>query len=163
MANLEAVVRTDFAGNELRVRGPRDSRWFAGATAPLGRVWVLDVRRDGTAAFRESDSLTLIRGDTTRELTRLHGFVDSDYSRGALERLRASMHRALVGRGLYDDEATAMLETWKRSYFLEPGLRAFYFAPSDWVSYNLPLRISIPHTLTRVIVGRIDLPRTVWP
>jgi hypothetical protein len=163
MANLDAVVRTDFAGNELRVRGSRDTRWFKGPTAALGRIWLVDVRRDGTAAFRESDSLTLIRGDTARELTRFHGFADADYSRGTLDQLRASMHRSLVDRGLYDDEATAMLETWKRSYFLDPGLRAFYIVPAEWVSYHLPLRISIPHTLTRVIVGRIDLPTTNWP
>ncbi|HEX4683346.1 MAG TPA: hypothetical protein VH277_11580 [Gemmatimonadaceae bacterium] len=163
MANLEAVLRTDFAGNELRLRGPRDSRWFTGPTAALGRVWVLDVRRDGTSAFRESDSLTLVRGDTTRELTRFRDFADTDYSRATLERLRASMHRALVGRGLYDDEATAMLETWKHNYFLEPGLRVFYIAPIDWVSFHLPLRISVPHTLTRVIVGRVDLAGTGWP
>jgi hypothetical protein len=68
------------------------------------------------------------------------------------------MQRALVGAGLYDDEAHAMLETWKRSYFIEPGLRLFYIVPSEWVSYHLPLRISVPNTLTRVIVGRVDLP-----
>ena len=54
-----------------------------------------------------------------------------------------------------------MLETWKRSYFTEPGLRLFYSAPNDWVNYHLPLRISVPNTLTRVIVGRIDLPTTM--
>ena len=67
------------------------------------------------------------------------------------------MHAALVARGLYADEATAMLETWKNSYFREPGLRAFYIVPNEWMSYYLPLTISTPHTLNRVIVGRIEI------
>jgi hypothetical protein len=50
-----------------------------------------------------------------------------------------------------------MLETWKKSYFAEPGLRVFYLVPNEWTSYYLPLHISTPHALTRVIVGRIDL------
>src|SRR6185312_6459605 len=102
---------------------------------------LLDVRSNGTAAVREADSAVLVRGDTARELARFRGFTEADYSPAALERLRASMHRALVGRGLYDDEATAVLETWRRSYFAEAGVRLFYIAPNDWVSYHLPLRI----------------------
>ena len=163
MANLPAVVRTDFSANELRIRASRDTRWLTSPSVSLGSVWVLDVRPNGTAAYREADSVTLVRGDTARELARFRGFIDADYSRAALDRLRGSMHRALVGRGLYDDEATAMLETWSRSYFAQPGLRVFYIVPSDWVSYHLPLRISAPHTLTRVIVGRVDLASAAWP
>jgi hypothetical protein len=52
-----------------------------------------------------------------------------------------------------------MLETWKKSYFETPGLRVFYLVPDEWLGYFLPLRVSIPNQLTRVIVGRIDLLR----
>lgn len=52
-----------------------------------------------------------------------------------------------------------MLDTWKESYFRTPGLRIFYTVPDEWLSYFLPLQISVPHELTRVLVGRIDLVR----
>ncbi len=58
------------------------------------------------------------------------------------------MKRALVQAGLYDDEAEAMLETWKGSYFQRPGLRLFYLVPQAWVRHFLPLVISQPHELT---------------
>jgi hypothetical protein len=163
LAHLEAALRTRFDGSELHMLGPRTAPWFASATAPLGKLWLVDVRPNGVAAFRETDSLTLTRGDTTHDIARFRDFAQSDYSTTALPALRAAMQAALVGRGLYADEARAMLETWSRSYFMEPGLRLFYIAPSEWVSYHLPLRISIPHDLTRVIVGRIELPVSPTP
>jgi hypothetical protein len=124
----------------------------------LGVVWVVDIRRNGIAALRTSDPLTIERGDGGRELARLASFNPREYSESALPRLREAMHAALMARGLYADEATAMLETWKNSYFREPGLRVFYIVPNEWTSYYLPLTISTPHALTRVIVGRIDMP-----
>jgi hypothetical protein len=163
LAHLEPALRTRFDGGELHVLGPRTAIWFASPTARLGKLWLVDVRPNGVAAVRETDSLTLTRGDTTREVARFRDFAQSEYSTTALNALRASMQAALVGRGLYTDEARAMLETWSRSYFAEPGLRLFYIVPSEWVSYHLPLRISVPHDLTRVIVGRIDLPLPATP
>ena len=70
-----------------------------------------------------------------------------------------TMKRALVTAGLYDHEAEALLETWKGSYFRASGLRLFYLVPNEWLDHFLPLRISTPNVLTRVIVGRIDLER----
>jgi hypothetical protein len=58
---------------------------------------------------------------------------------------------------LRDDEASAMLATWEKSYFGAPGLRVFYIVPREWTDYFLPLSVSVPYSLTRVLVGRIDL------
>jgi hypothetical protein len=69
------------------------------------------------------------------------------------------MRQALVARGLFDDEADAMLATWDESYFRSPGLRVLYLVPREWIDYHLPVTISIPSELTRVLVGRIDLAR----
>ena len=154
MANLDAPIRAHVTGTgEVRIRGPKLARWFTSPTLALGHVWLVDIGHHGDVAFRESDSLTLVRGDTSSVLARFAGFRSADYSPSGLDRLRTSMERVLIGQGLYEDEAAAMLETWKRSYFTEPGLRLFYIVPSDWVSYHLPLHISVPNTLTRVIVG----------
>ena len=158
MANLDAPIRAQVNGGEVRVRGTQPARWFTSATLPLGSVWLVDVGSHGEVAFRQSEALTLVRGDTSSVLARLPVFRSGDYSTSGLDRLRESMTRALIAQGLYEDEARAMLETWKRSYFTELGLRVFYIVPSEWVNYHLPLRISVPNTLTRVIVGRIDLP-----
>ena len=60
-------------------------------------------------------------------------------------------------KGLFADEAEAMLNTWKASYFQKAGLRVFYIVPRAWTDYFLPLEFSVPTRVNRVIVGRIDL------
>ena len=52
-----------------------------------------------------------------------------------------------------------MLDTWKESYFEMPGLRVFYIVPREWIDYFLPLQVSVPNEMTRVLIGRIDLLR----
>ena len=157
VANVPALMRTELTSSALVLRAPARTPWLNAASASLGEVWIADIRANGIAAVRTTDALAIARGDTGRVLARVAPFGPRDYSETALARLRESMHAALVARGLYPDEATAMLETWKNSYFAEPGLRVFYIVPNEWTSYYLPLQISTPHTLSRVIVGRIDV------
>jgi hypothetical protein len=64
---------------------------------------------------------------------------------------------ALMEQGLYPDEARAMLETWKDSWF-EEGARLLYLVPKSFVERLLPLSISpAPREITRVFVGRLEL------
>lgn len=91
-----------------------------------------------------------------------HARVPADFSESAhtarnLGRLRAEMKVALRKEGLYDDEAEAMLSTWELSYFKSPGLRLFFTVPHEWTDHVLPLSISVPSEITRVMVGRIEL------
>jgi hypothetical protein len=67
------------------------------------------------------------------------------------------MHRVLVEEGLFADEAEALLSTWELSYFKGPGLRLFFMAPRAWTDAVLPLEISLPAEVKRVMVGRIEL------
>ena len=157
MANLPSVVQTELTDRELILRAPAHMPWLTAPSAQLGAAWIVDIRPDKSAAFRTTDAMTLSRGGDGRVLARVPAFSSNDYSPTALGRLRESMYRALVARGLFPDEAAAMLETWKESYFAQPGLRVFYLVPDAWTSYYLPLSISTPHTLTRVLVGRIDI------
>jgi hypothetical protein len=157
VANVPALLRTELNSRALVLRAPASTPWLESPSASLGPVWVVDVRAKGIAAVRTTDALSIVKGDSTRILAQVAPFGTNDYSATALPQLHDAMHAALVARGLFADEATAMLETWKNSYFAEPGLRVFYLVPSEWTSYYLPLRISTPHTLTRVIVGRIDV------
>lgn len=162
-ANLPALLQTKLTDRELVLRSPRAMPWLTSSSAPLGEAWVVDVRPNHTAAFRTTGSLTLTRGDTSRVLAHVAGFTERDYSADALAGLRSAMHAALLSHGLFDDEASAMLETWKASYFERPGLRVFYIVPNEWTSYYLPLTIGTPSTLTRVLVGRIDIQTPVGP
>jgi hypothetical protein len=70
----------------------------------------------------------------------------------------AAMRGALVQAGLFPKEADAMLQTWWSSYFLRPGLRAFWIAPENFTRSILPLTVEpSPRQQTRVLVGRSEL------
>ena len=62
-----------------------------------------------------------------------------------------------MSEGLFDEEATAMLQTWQKSYFAAGGLRLFYIVPRPWVEDRLPLTISQPAEITRVMMARTEL------
>jgi hypothetical protein len=76
---------------------------------------------------------------------------------GSLPALFSDLEGMLISQGLHADEAHAMLETWKTSWF-EEGSRLFYLVPSNFVDSVLPLSISpVPSEITRVFVGRLEL------
>jgi len=63
----------------------------------------------------------------------------------------------LVGQGLYQDEARAMVETWRSSWF-EEGSRLLYIVPPAFVNNVLPLSITpAPAQTVRVFVGRLEI------
>jgi hypothetical protein len=65
---------------------------------------------------------------------------------------------ALVRQGLYQREATAMVNTWKGSWFEEDGLRVLYILPRPWTDRTLPLTLDpAPRQLVRVMVGRAEV------
>ncbi|HEU4339217.1 MAG TPA: hypothetical protein VFS19_04045, partial [Planctomycetota bacterium] len=74
-----------------------------------------------------------------------------------LDALNADLAKILVGQGLYEKEAQAMLKTWRDSWF-EPGLRVFYTVPKMATAWTLPLSITpAPAELKRVLVGRSEI------
>ena len=63
----------------------------------------------------------------------------------------------LVAQGLYQDEAQAMVETWRGSWF-EEGNRLIYIVPAGFVNKILPLSIKpAPAQIARAFVGRLEL------
>ena len=75
----------------------------------------------------------------------------------SLEAISEQIFSTLMNQGLYPDEARAMLETWKDSWF-EEGSRLLYIVPTSFVEKVLPLSISpAPAETTRVFVGRLEL------
>jgi hypothetical protein len=76
---------------------------------------------------------------------------------GSLDSLASHFEGVLISQGLYPDEAHAMLETWKSSWF-EEGSRLVYIVPRPFVDSVLPLNIKpAPIKTVRVFVGRLEL------
>jgi len=74
-----------------------------------------------------------------------------------MDSLSRELEGLLVSRGLYQDEAHALLETWRNSWF-EEGSRLFYLVPDRFVNTVLPLSIRpAPVQTVRVFVGRLEL------
>lgn len=106
---------------------------------------ILFERRGERVGYRFTGALT---DETTLDPPVLNGSVDALY--GDLE-------ESLVAQGLYRDEAHAMLETWKDSWF-EEGSRLIYMVPRRFVDEVLPLRVNPePGQIVRVFVGRLEI------
>jgi hypothetical protein len=115
------------------------------------------VRGDGSIAFTTVDRADLAAPKDRAIATFPADFSARDYSTENLERVRESLHAALVRDGLYGDEADGLLNTWEASYFRRPGLRLFFLVPRQWTDHVLPLRVSGSADTTRVMVGRIEI------
>jgi hypothetical protein len=65
---------------------------------------------------------------------------------------------ALQRAGLTREEAAAMMDTWRESYFEREGLRVFWIVPRIFTDRVLPISISPqPEKLERVLVGRSEV------
>lgn len=74
-----------------------------------------------------------------------------------IDELGRDLEGILVAQGLYHDEARAMVETWRNSWF-EEGSRLLYIVPPAFVNDVLPLSIHpAPAQTVRVFVGRLEL------
>jgi hypothetical protein len=111
---------------------------------PLARVIIFE-NRDGKIRLQ-----TLEDFSGTATVDRLSPDTSPDT---AIEQLR----QALVGAGLYEKEANAMIKTWRNSWF-EPGMRVFYILPRSTIDEVLPMQIDPrPDELVRVLVGRTEV------
>jgi hypothetical protein len=123
----------------------------------LRSLWLVEIRADGKVAFRTLPSVSLDQNTNKIVAHTGAGFESGDFSRGNLDSLKAALRTALVAEGLFADEAQALLNTWELSYFKSAGLRVFFLVPRRWTDFYLPLEISLPADLNRVMVGRIEL------
>lgn len=156
VAHLDALLQTTVSSGQVQLRSPKLMTWLIVPSTTIPDVWLANVRADGGVAFREHGAVTLDRQKTGATLGAIKRFSAGDYSDASAGKLRASLRKALIANGLFADEAEAMLNTWKASYFEKPGLRVFYVVPRDWIDYFLPLDISVPARVNRAIIGRID-------
>jgi len=150
-------VTSDVQRGTLSLHSRFQNVLAAGQSAIIRQLWLVKIKPDGSAAWRTADSIG-VTGDPNRVAATIKAdFAKSDFSRDNLESLKQSMHKALMADGLFDDEATAMLATWQQSYFASGGYRLFYVVPRSWTEHYLPLSISQPAQITRVMIGRTEL------
>jgi len=73
------------------------------------------------------------------------------------ESLSAELEGILIERGLYPDEASAMVRTWSDVWF-EEGSRLIYIVPARFIDNILPVTIDPePAKIVRVFVGRLEI------
>jgi len=137
IGHVESPVTVTRHGSQVSLR----------ASQPMGRAWLVEVGKDGRAAY-----------SSTASLATGANFVLPDEA-GPVSSLRKEMKAALVEQGLFGDEAQAMLDAWQLSYFQSPGLRVFYIVPQAWTDKVLPLKVSSKHPvqIKRVMIGRVEL------
>jgi hypothetical protein len=112
---------------------------------PISRL-VLFERRGERVGYRVIGPL---RGGTV--------VAPAELNQSDVRLLTDELEQILITSGLYQDEAHAMIETWKDSWF-EEGCRLFYIVPSGFVDRVLPLSVKpTPAQVARVFVGRIEL------
>jgi hypothetical protein len=110
---------------------------------------ILFERRGEKIGFREVSAL--------HEGAILDAPVLGAAQNASLDSLLPDLEASLISSGLYPEEAHAMLESWKDSWF-EEGSRLIYIVPNSFVEKILPLSIEPqPATVHRVFVGRMEL------
>lgn len=71
---------------------------------------------------------------------------------------KSGFEASLSQAGLTIAETSALMATWKESYFDAPGLRVFWIVPRTFTDKILPLSITpSPDKLERVLVGRSEV------
>jgi hypothetical protein len=109
------------------------------------RKLILFERRGEQVGFREAGAV------------REGVILDPPVLDASLDSLLPGLEASLISRGLYPEEAHAMLESWKDSWF-EEGSRLIYIVPNSFVEKILPLSIEPqPAAIHRVFVGRMEL------
>jgi hypothetical protein len=159
VGRIDAPLRIsrDVDNSRLTVRSQWGDWMHLDRGFSVGPLWLVDVRGDGTTAYRTIDGVDISQGQDKALATLPAWFSDNEYSPDNLKALRRSLGAALVRDGLYDDEAQALLNTWEVSYFRRPGLRMFFMVPHQWTDHVLPLKISREAQIKRVMVGRIEI------
>jgi hypothetical protein len=151
------ITRRPGDGTMLKIHGWLPADLAAQAPLIIPKLWLADIREDGTTAFRTINPIKLAAGREPLLATVPATFEEKDYSAKRLPVLRQEMKEGLMQQGLYSDEAEALLNTWDASYFRAHGLRLFFVVPRPYVDYVLPLKASVPADITRAMIGRLEL------
>lgn len=151
------ITRRSGDGRTLSIHGNLPPDLARHAPLRMPKLWLADIREDGSTAFRTIPGQKVGAGRLP-EITAVPAtFEEKEYSIARLGALRSEMHEGLVADGLHSDEADALLNTWDASYFRSHGMRLFFLVPRAWTDYVLPIKTSLDADIARVMVGRLEL------
>jgi hypothetical protein len=155
VAHLDSPLRvvTDSSVGDLRIYDEATAADKGLQPSADEVVWLVNITQTGDLGIRQL-KISRVRSELSPIATTPVQFSASEYT--SEERLRKTISDAIVAHGLNRDEAEALLNTWQQSYFA-PGTRVIFLVNPDWTDHVLPLRISEPAKITRVMVGRIEL------
>lgn len=123
---------------------------------PIGEVFVLKVG-DDWGTFEHHEEGIAVGGSLMSPVTFANP-GDGEPIDAFVESLGDAVTAALDRTGLYHDEATAMVSTWKRQWFRTPGVRVLYLAPQSWTEASIPLSIEPkPDSAVRVMMMRVEV------
>jgi len=130
---------------------------ISATVTPEGKVHIASLSQQEIPSLilfeRRGDKLGYRLGGALRDEMPL----DPPELTATFESMSRDLADILTSQGLYPDEARAMIETWRQSWF-EEGSRLFYIAPSGFLNVVLPLTIHpAPAQTVRVFVGRLEL------
>ncbi len=156
------VVRPSRKSGELLIQSQLDKALDGAKGMDVRTLWLAHFRPDGTCAFSvEHPSGFLLNSPEFKKadagLKLNADFSPGQYGKENLTALKKSMRESLIADGLFADEADALLNTWETSYFKSAGLRLFFLVPHAWTDHYLPVKVSVPSDISRVMVGRIEL------
>jgi len=133
----------------------------AAQVMPGGKITVRNLSDDEVPAIilfeRRGDKLGYRMLSDLQRRARTEYSLDPPELTATVESLSGDLEELLVAQGLYREEAHAMVETWRQSWF-EEGSRLFYIVPPSFVNSVLPLTIKpAPSQTVRAFVGRLEL------
>jgi len=158
VANITAplrVVQNEKTGDCQIFETAPESSSFASR-----KLWLVDISESGKVAY---ETVSVSAGTTNKTAedrliaTAPFVFPEDRYTKGNLASLKEEMKSALIEEGLFEDEAVAMLKTWDLSYFQSTGTRLFFTLPREWTDEVLPMEVSQPAQIERVMIGRIEM------
>lgn len=125
---------------------------------PLAHLFLLNIH-DGKGAFAVLDELASSNSVHWQQLSNTAGEHWNQFDLPQFKtEIGSQVQSALVAVGLYPDEAQAMVNTWKDTWFTDDGVRVLYLLPRPWTDEILPLTLTPPPSdLTRVMVGRAEV------
>jgi hypothetical protein len=139
----------------LSVRMPDQDRVSVVNTGsqPLSHLFLLEVRGD------EAVLVCLDQLQPKKESAlRIHFEKNKEPVATVRAEITQKMEQSLRAEGLFPREASAMVNTWKDSWFQEQGARVLYLLPRAWTDEILPITIKPnPQKVVRVMVGRAEL------
>jgi hypothetical protein len=126
--------------------------------ASLAHLFLVNIH-DGVGAFGALDELPASNSVAWLQLSSEPADHWTQFPLADFQtEIGAQMQSALASEGLFPDEAQAMVDTWKDSWFSEPGVRVLYILPRAWTDEILPLALNPqPTGLNRVMVGRAEV------